>query len=211
MGKMERKTCPRSRTHSHGEHWTGKNQDLLKEYFPLPRIRLACPVGFHHCYRWTSSGCGLTIHSFPKACVCCGVSSHWFLLSSCMSRSKGATCGSGVVKSTRLCLTLCNPVDCSLPGSSVHGILQARRLEWEAALFSRGSSQPRDRTQGWNPGLPHYRWIPYPLSHQGSETFTRILGLWLWYFGKDLHVVSFKDHTVYFACTMGRKEHLWPR
>ena len=45
------------------------------------------------------------------------------------------------------CLTLCHPVDCSLPGSSVHGILQARILEWVAISFSRGSSQLRDRTQ----------------------------------------------------------------
>ena len=44
------------------------------------------------------------------------------------------------------CLTLCDPVDCSPPGSSVHGILQARTLEWVAISFSRGSSQPRDRT-----------------------------------------------------------------
>ena len=44
-------------------------------------------------------------------------------------------------------LTLCNPMDCSLPGSSVHGILQARILEWVAISFSRGSSQPSDRTQ----------------------------------------------------------------
>ena len=43
--------------------------------------------------------------------------------------------------------TLCHPVDYSLPGSSVHGILQARILEWVAISFSRGSSQPRDRTQ----------------------------------------------------------------
>jgi len=43
-----------------------------------------------------------------------------------------------------LCLTLCNPVDCSVPGSSVHGILQARILEWVAIAFSRGSSRPRD-------------------------------------------------------------------
>jgi len=42
------------------------------------------------------------------------------------------------------CLTLCNPVNCSLPGSSVHGILQARVLEWVAISFSRGSSRPRD-------------------------------------------------------------------
>ena len=43
------------------------------------------------------------------------------------------------------CLTLCNPMDCSLPGSSVHGILQARILEWVAILFSKGSSWPRDQ------------------------------------------------------------------
>ena len=42
------------------------------------------------------------------------------------------------------CPTLCDPVDCSPPGSSVHGILQARKLEWVAMLSSRGSSQPRD-------------------------------------------------------------------
>ena len=45
------------------------------------------------------------------------------------------------------CLTLCDPVDCSPPGSFIHGILQARILEWVATSFSRGSSRPRDRTQ----------------------------------------------------------------
>ena len=40
----------------------------------------------------------------------------------------------------QLCLTLCDPVDCSPPGSSVHGIFQARILEWVAVPFSRGSS-----------------------------------------------------------------------
>ena len=42
----------------------------------------------------------------------------------------------------QLCPTLCNPMDCSLPGSSGHGILWARILEWVAFPFSRGSSQP---------------------------------------------------------------------
>ena len=42
------------------------------------------------------------------------------------------------------CLTLCDPVDCSPSGSSVHGVLQARILEWVAICFSRGSSRPRD-------------------------------------------------------------------
>ena len=45
------------------------------------------------------------------------------------------------------CLTLCDPIDCSLPSSSVRGILQARILEWIAISFSRVSSQPRNRTQ----------------------------------------------------------------
>ena len=47
----------------------------------------------------------------------------------------------------QLCLTLCDPMDCSLPGSSVHGILQARILEYVAIPFCKGSSQPRDQTQ----------------------------------------------------------------
>ena len=44
------------------------------------------------------------------------------------------------------CLTLCDLVDCSPPGSSVHGIIQLRILEWVAISSSRGSSQPRDQT-----------------------------------------------------------------
>ena len=49
------------------------------------------------------------------------------------------------------CLTLCSPMDCSLPGSSVHRIFQARILEWVATCYSRGSCQPRD----WTRGIPH--------------------------------------------------------
>ena len=45
------------------------------------------------------------------------------------------------------CPTLCDPMDCSLPGYSAHGIFQARVLEWAAIPFSRGSSQPRDWTR----------------------------------------------------------------
>ena len=44
------------------------------------------------------------------------------------------------------CATLCDPMDCSPPGSSIHGIFQARIWEWVAISFSRGSSQPRDQT-----------------------------------------------------------------
>ena len=64
----------------------------------------------------------------------------------------------------QLCLTLCDPLDCSPPGFPVHEILQARILEWGAIPFPRGSSQPRE----WNLNLLHCRQILYHLSHQGS-------------------------------------------
>ena len=45
---------------------------------------------------------------------------------------------------TQSCPTLCDPMNCSLPGSSTHRIFQARVLEWVAISLSKGSSQPRD-------------------------------------------------------------------
>ena len=57
-----------------------------------------------------------------------------------------AFCGDGG-EVAQSCPTLCDPVDCNLLGFSVHGILQARILEWIAISFSRGSSWPRDRTR----------------------------------------------------------------
>ena len=64
----------------------------------------------------------------------------------------------------QLCPTLCDPMDCSLLGSSVHGIFQARVLEWVAISFSRGFSQPKDRTQVSRIVSKTL----YRLSHQGS-------------------------------------------
>ena len=55
--------------------------------------------------------------------------------------------GVGESEVAQSCLTLCYPVEYSPPGFSVHGIFQARILEWVAISFSRGSSQPRDWTQ----------------------------------------------------------------
>ena len=49
-------------------------------------------------------------------------------------------------ESSQSCLTFCNPIDCCLPGTSVHGIFQARVLEWVAISFSRGYFRPRDQT-----------------------------------------------------------------
>ena len=71
----------------------------------------------------------------------------------------------------------CDPVECSPPGSSVHGISQARILEWVITSFSRGSSPPRDQT--WISclagSLLHFRRILYLLRHLGSPTFASTL------------------------------------
>ena len=64
------------------------------------------------------------------------------------------------------CPTLCNLMACSLPGSSVHRILQARILEWVDIPFSRGSSRLRDWMQ-----VLHCRRIVYCLSHQESPIY----------------------------------------
>ena len=58
-------------------------------------------------------------------------------------------------KSLQSCLTPCKPMDCSLPGSSVHGIFQARVLEWGASSFSRGSPHAEIK-----PGSPALQALP---------------------------------------------------
>ena len=121
------------------------------------------PLLSYHLY-----GDGLETHSIPEVCL------YWHILKRnqkkilenfsfililmiiCTSlRSCGPThlnCYTFVVilcvcpvKSFQSCPTLCKPMDCSSPGSSAHGILQARILEWVAIPFSRGSFWPRDR------------------------------------------------------------------
>ena len=77
---------------------------------------------------------------FSSSCV--SSQSYLSLLSISESESHSVVC-----PTLWVCPTLCDPVDCSPPGSSIHGILQARILEWFAISFSRGSSWPRDRTQ----------------------------------------------------------------
>ena len=68
-------------------------------------------------------------------------------------------------KSFQSCPTVCNPMDCSPPGSSVHGIFLARILEWVAISSSRRSSPPRDQT--WVSSLLHWQADSLPMSHLG--------------------------------------------
>ena len=90
-------------------------------------------------------------------------------------------CACTRVKSLQSCPTICDPMDCSLPGSSVHGILQASILEWVALASSRGSSQPRDwtwvyyvylhRQAGSLPLVPPGN----PITHTHTHTHTHLL------------------------------------
>ena len=81
-----------------------------------------------------------------------------------MSRSPYGKCPRCCCLVAKSCPTLCDPMDCNPPGSSVHGIAQARILECVAISFSRGSSRPRNWTHISCIG----RRILYPLNHQGS-------------------------------------------
>ena len=73
------------------------------------------------------------------------------------------------------CPALCDPVDRSPPGSSIHGVLQAGILERVATSFSRDLPDLEILTQGWNADLPHCRQILYHLSHQGSPALSPCL------------------------------------
>ena len=73
--------------------------------------------------------------------------------------------------------TLCSPVDCGPPGSSVHGISQARILKWVVISFSEGSFL----TQGSNTHLLHWQVDSFPLSHRGSlMIISRSIHLYCW-------------------------------
>ena len=113
---------------------------------------------------------------------------------------------------TQSCLTLCDPVDCGPPGSSGHGIFQARILEWATIFSSRGSSRPRARTRGscvsciGRQLLYHCAtWGAYDSMDvgnliSGSSAFSKS-SLCIW--KVSVHVLlkpSLKDFEHYFAC-----------
>ena len=85
-----------------------------------------------------------TVHLEFIFCVCYKVGVVFFFLTWTSSRFSSIYDLSHKLKVTQSCPTLFDPMDCSLPGSFVHRILQAGILQWVAILFSRGSSQLRD-------------------------------------------------------------------
>ena len=123
-------------------------------------------VSWSTCFQWGLS----PQRGLPLGRVSCGVShvlaetsdssflkistkeSYFHTLVSAPGDTKGVSQGPFVwyllpTEVTQSCPTLCDPMDCSLSGSSVHGIFQARVLEWIAISFSRGSSWPMNQTQ----------------------------------------------------------------
>ena len=85
--------------------------------------------------------CGdLNGKEIPKRVVYVYISLIHFAVQLKLTQHYKAAMSEGVSEIAQLCLTFCNPMDCSPPGSSIHGILQARILEWVAIALSRGSS-----------------------------------------------------------------------
>ena len=110
-----------------------RTQIWLRELIPTEENASLQEPDRKQSFNWQKTGYFQRVAMFTIIC----------LLASCLNSVESK------VKSERItqsCLTLCDPMDCSPPGSSVHGILQARILKWVAISFSRGSSRPRDRT-----------------------------------------------------------------
>ena len=90
---------------------------------------------------------GLYLEPLQKVCVCVCVCVYSYIYLNHFAVQQKLTLYINYESESEVaqsCPTLCDPMDYSLPGSSVHGIFQARILEWVAISFSRRSSQPRD-------------------------------------------------------------------
>ena len=92
--------------------------------------------------------------------------------------------------SCQSCLTLCNPMDCSPPGSSVHGVFQARILEWVAISYSRESFWPRNQTS-----LLQWQAESLPRHHLGSLITYTYIFIHIHTYTKHSHTYTYKIYT----------------
>ena len=107
------------------------------------------------------SNCGIE----PSSLMSPALAGRFFATSATWEAHIGTESESDVAQS---CPTLCDPMDCSLSGSSVHGIFQAIILEWVAISFSMGSSWPRDWTQVSHIAGRHWATIALPIRTRSS-------------------------------------------
>ena len=150
---------------SRQEYWSGvplpsPNQILLYAFAHVSHSSLAAPQGSHlSCKCSCSSALGEGWNVLASSSLIPWMTP-WFLFGSWgCSRSESDN------EVAQSCPTLCDPMDCSLPGSSAHGIFQAIVLEWSASFLLQGIFP----TQGSNLGLPHCRQMLYRLNHQGCS------------------------------------------
>ena len=156
-------------------HWLEPTRLLCSWYFPGKNIRVDCHFLFQgifptqgsnlHLLHWQVDSQYLTfIYASDSSCK-----------QRAPQRHRSSPCFSvtyyGESEVAQSCPTLCNSMDCSLPGSSIHRIFQARVLEWVAVSFLQGTFP----IQGSNLGLSHctVKQTLYHLSHQGSITYYR--------------------------------------
>ena len=129
--------------------WTDKHDSIPR--FPITKKNVIIPYVVNHLYNLYGT------HWWRLQCIISWLfwlwimAVTWLYLPLTFSRLdwRNVQICSWAVKwsCSQSCPTLCDPIDCSVPGSSVHGIFQATVLEWIAISFSRGSSQPRAWTQ----------------------------------------------------------------
>ena len=127
----------------------------------------------------------------------------------------GSSMHTTCAKSFQLCLTLCKPIDCSPPGSSVNGIFQARILQWVAISSSRGSSPPRDRTRISCVSCIGRRILYHCASWETPKVLFQGLNLLFASEmekeghepGTQMHLEAKKDKKTEFSPTSSRKEH----
>ena len=139
-----------------GKNWLiGKNPDAEKDWRQEEKGTTEDEiVGWHHWLDGYEFEQALGVGDGQGSLACCSPWGckesdmtewlNWTEFHKTMESRKNSMKWSEVTQS---CLTLCYPVDCSLPGFSIHGILQARILEWVTISFSRASSQHRDQTR----------------------------------------------------------------
>ena len=139
-----------------GSHWVGHDWATWRARLPTGPLLIGESVWLNSSPSLGSTFPGL-VSVFGHVTLACDVTQGltvlciWLCslapLLTCLGRLTGLREGMRYLgQPTPVGLTLCNPMDYSPPGSSIHGILQARILEWVAMPSSRGSSQPRDQT-----------------------------------------------------------------
>ena len=120
------------------------------------------------------------------------------------SNSVAINIGMKVKVKAQSCPTLCDPMDCNLPGSSIHGIFQARILELVAISFSRRSSSPRDQT--WVSRIVDrcfIVWATREVKHRYTSPYNNIVFLLSKYSVVECldHVEDINSQTIFWSCT----------